>query len=172
MKAIINPKVKKHLPYILIVCIAASFLVLFVDYRYAEKYSDFVNVDAVIADVTRETTYHGESQKMSYDILITYEYSYDGKDYMSNRRELTKIGKKTGKQVSIKCNPESPEEIQEVYKRNIFALITSLLLLWDFFLWKGMQGITKKNKKMQNSFSNFDFLSILNAQQKNKKKWR
>lgn len=63
MRAIINPKVKKHLPYILIFCIAASFLVLFVDYRYAEKYSDFVNVDAVIADVTRETTYHGESQK-------------------------------------------------------------------------------------------------------------
>ena len=30
MRAIINPKVKKYLPYILIICIAASFLVLFV----------------------------------------------------------------------------------------------------------------------------------------------
>ena len=144
MRAIINLKVKKHLPYILIVCIAASFLVLFVDYRYAEKYSDFVNVDAVITDIRREATYYGESQKTSYDIFVTYEYSYDGEDYVSNRRELTKIGKKTEKQVSIKCNPKSPEEIQEVYKRNIFALITSLLLLWDFFLWKGMQGIAKE----------------------------
>lgn len=144
MRAIINPKVKKYLPYILIVCIAATFLVLFVDYRYAEKYSDFVNVDAVITDIRREATYHGESQKTSYNILITYEYSYDGEDYVSNRRELTKIGKKTGKQISIKCNPESPKEIQEVYKRNIFALITSLLLLWDFLLWKGMQGIAKE----------------------------
>ena len=144
MRAIINPKVKKHLPYILIVCIAASFLVLFVDYRYAEKYSYFVNVDAVIADVTRETTYHGESQKTSHDTLVTYEYSYNDEDYVSSRRELTKIDKKTGKQISIKCNPESPEEIQEVYKRNIFALITSLLLLWDFLLWKGMQGIAKE----------------------------
>lgn len=152
MRAIINPKVKKHLPYILIVCIAASFLVLFVDYRYAEKYSDFVNVDAVIADVTRETTYHGESQKTSHDTLVTYEYSYNDEDYVSSRRELTKIGKKTGKQVTIKCNPESPEEIQEVYERNIFALITALLLLWDFFLWKGMQGIAKENKKMQKFF--------------------
>ena len=97
MRAIINPKVKKYLPYILIACIAATFLVLFVDYRYAEKYSDFVNVDAVITDIRREATYHGESQKTSYDILITYEYSYDGEDYVSNRRELTKISKKTGK---------------------------------------------------------------------------
>ena len=115
MRAIINPKVKKYLPYILIACIAATFLVLFVDYRYAEKYSDFVNVDAVITDIRREATYHGE-------------------DYVSNRRELTKISKKTGKQVTIKCNPEFPEEIQEVYERNIFALITALLLLCDFFL--------------------------------------
>ena len=113
MKAIINPKVKKHLPYILIVCIAASFLVLFVDYRYAEKYSDFVNVDAVIADVTRETTCHGESQKTSYDILVKYKYSYDGK--------------------------------KDVYERNIFALITALLLLCDFFLWKGLHGVEKGN---------------------------
>lgn len=152
MRAIINPKVKKYLPYFLIACIAATFLVLFVDYRYAEKYSDFVNVDAVIADVTRETTYHGESQKTSHDTLVTYEYSYNDEDYVSSRRELTKIGKKTGKQVTIKCNPESPEEIQEVYERNIFALITALLLLWDFFLWKGMQGIAKENKKMQKFF--------------------
>ena len=144
MRAIINPKVKKYLPYILIACIAATFLVLFVDYRYAEKYSDFVNVDAVITDIRREATYHGESLKTSYDIIITYEYSYDGEDYVSNRRELTKISKKTGKQVTIKCNPESPEEIQEVYERNIFALITALLLLCDFFLWKGLRGIKKE----------------------------
>lgn len=72
MRAIINPKVKKHLPYILIVCIAASFLVLFVDYRYAEKYSDFVNVDAVIADVTRETTYHVENLKKHHTILSSH----------------------------------------------------------------------------------------------------
>lgn len=101
-------------------------------------------MDAVITDIRREAAYHGESQKTSYDILVTYEYSYDGENYAANRRELTKIGKKNGKQVTIKCNPESPEEIQEVYERNIFALITSLLLLWDFFLWKGIRGIVKE----------------------------
>lgn len=144
MRVIINPEVKKYLPYILIACIAATFLVIFVDYKYVERYSDFVSIDAVITDVRREATYHGESQKTSCDIIVTYEYSYNGEDYTSNRRELTKIGKKTGKQVSIKCNPESPEEIQEVYERNIFAIITALLLLWDFFLWKGLRGIAKE----------------------------
>ena len=184
MRVIINPEVKKYLPYILIACIAATFLVVFVDCKYVKKYSDFVNVDAVITDVRREATYHRrtekrgqtclpvglkvigrvrgsrkprprlvqasvsslhhvESQKTSYDILVTYEYSYNGEDYLSNRRELTKICKKTGKQVVIKCNPESPKEIQEVYERNIFAIITALLLLWDFFLWKGLWGIAK-----------------------------
>lgn len=144
MRVIINPEVKKYLPYILIDCIAATFLVVFVDCKYVKKYSDFVNVDAVITDIKREKTYHEESQKTSYDIIVTYEYSYNREDYTSNRRELTRIGKKTGKQVVIKCNPESPEEIQEVYERNIFALITALLLLWNFFLWKGMRGIAKE----------------------------
>lgn len=101
-------------------------------------------MDAVITDIRREVTYHGESQKTSYDILVRYKYSYDGKKYVSNRRELTKIGKNPGKHVSLKCNPESPEKIQEVYERNIFALIIALLLLWDFFLWKGMWGIMKE----------------------------
>ena len=65
MRVIINPEVKKYLPYILIACIAATLLVLFVDYKYAERYSDFVSVDAVITNVRREATYHGESQKTS-----------------------------------------------------------------------------------------------------------
>lgn len=144
MRVVINPEVKRYLPYIMITCIAATFLILFVDYKYVEKYGDFVSVDAVITDIRREVTYHGESQKTSYDILVRYKYSYDSKKYVSNRRELTRIGKNPGKHVSLKCNPESPEEIQEVYERNIFALITALLLLWDFFLWKGMRGITKE----------------------------
>ena len=144
MRVIINPEVKRYLPHILITCIAATFLVFFMDCKYVKKYSDFVNVDAVMTDIKREAVYHGGSQKTSYDILVTYEYSYNGEDCVSNRRELTKIGKKTGKCVSIKCNPESPEEIQEIYERNIFALITALLLLWDFFLWKSIQGIAKE----------------------------
>lgn len=144
MRIIINPEVKKYLPYIMIVCIAATLLVLFVDCKYFKKYSDFVNVDAVITDIKREVTYCEESQETSYDILVTYKYSYDGKNYAANRRELPKIDKKAGKQVTIKCNPESPEEIQEIYERNIFALITALLLLWDFFLWKSIQGIAKE----------------------------
>ena len=47
----------------MITCIVATFLVLFVDYKYTKKYSDFVNVDAVITDVRREAIYHGKSQK-------------------------------------------------------------------------------------------------------------
>ena len=61
----------------MITCITATFLVLFVDYKYVEKYGDFVSVDAVITDIRREVTYHGESQKTSYDILVRYKYSYD-----------------------------------------------------------------------------------------------
>lgn len=78
MRVVINPEVKRYLPYIMITCIVATFLVLFVDYKYTKKYSDFVNVDAVITDVRREAIYHGESQKTSYDILVRYKYSYDG----------------------------------------------------------------------------------------------
>lgn len=63
MRVVINPEVKRYLPYIMITCIAATFLVLFVDYKYVEKYGDFVSVDAVITDIRREITYHGESQK-------------------------------------------------------------------------------------------------------------
>ena len=36
MRVIINPEVKKYLPYILIACIAATFLVFFVDCKYGE----------------------------------------------------------------------------------------------------------------------------------------
>lgn len=87
-----------------------------------KKYSDFVNVDAVITDIRREATYHGESQKTSYDILITYEYSYDGEDYVSNRRELTKISKKTGKQVSQSNAIRSPRKKSRKYTKEIFLL--------------------------------------------------
>ena len=78
-----------------------------------EKYQNFVEVDALIINITKSNT---DETK-----LMEYQYKYDGKKYTLKRDELFAYGKKIGDTVTIKCNPKNPSEIQD--GSNTFFLI-------------------------------------------------
>ena len=70
-----------------------------------EKYQNFVEVDAIITNITKSNT---DKTK-----LMEYQYKHDGKKYTAERNELFTHGKKIGDTVTIKCNPKNPSEIQD-----------------------------------------------------------
>lgn len=85
-----------------------------------EKYQNFVEVDALITNITKSNT---DETK-----LMEYQYKYDGKKYTSKRDELFAYGKKIGDTVTIKCNPKDPSEIQD--GSNTFFLI--MIFMFSF----------------------------------------
>lgn len=95
-----------------------------------EKYQNFVEVDAIITNITKSNT---DKTK-----LMEYQYKHDGKKYTAERNELFTHGKKIGDTVTIKCNPKNPSEIQDgsdtfflfmifIFSFPIFSLIIRFL---------------------------------------------
>lgn len=70
-----------------------------------EKYQDFVEVDAIVTNITKST--ENSPNK------IEYQYKYDGKNYTVERNEAFRNGKEIGDTTTIKCNPKNPSEVQD-----------------------------------------------------------
>ena len=146
----INPEAKKSISWILLITLLATVVLVALDVKYHNKYADFQAVDAVISDVTRHVTKSPSSKnRTSYTNSITYEYEAAGKMYTATRREFTRIGKTEGEKVSIKYNPDHPEEIQQTYTQSMCMIITALLLFGDWFLWMCVRQIQKEKEEKE-----------------------
>lgn len=145
MQIIINPQAKKYIPWIFVAVLFATMCLIFTDVRYYFKYHNFVQVNAVITNIERyEVTSPSSENRSSYYNYITYEYTFKRKTYNATRTELTRIGKKKRKEVTIKCNPDLPGEIQDVYSQNMCKMITIFCFVMDWFLWMAMRQMRKE----------------------------
>ena len=86
-----------------------------------EKYQNFVEVDAIITNITKSNT---DKTK-----LMEYQYKHDGKKYTAERNELFTHGKKIGDIATIKCNPKT-------HRKSKMILILSFLLQFLCFLFR------------------------------------
>ena len=83
-----------------------SLILLIMGFKSSrEKYQDFVEVDAVVTNITKSTENNPNK--------IEYKYKYDGKNYTVERNEAFRNGKKIGDTATIKCNPKNPSEVQD-----------------------------------------------------------
>lgn len=70
-----------------------------------EKYQNFIEVDAIVTNITKSTENNPNK--------IEYQYKYDGKNYTVERNEAFRNGKEIGDTATIKCNPKNPSEVQD-----------------------------------------------------------
>lgn len=70
-----------------------------------EKYQNFIEVDAIVTNITKSTENNPNK--------IEYQYKYDGKNYTVERNEAFRNGREIGDTATIKCNPKNPSEVQD-----------------------------------------------------------
>lgn len=132
MKVIVNPEGKKYLPFIMLIAIFILALLVRTDVRYYQKYSKYEKTSAIITDVEHKVTSSEYDNSTSHENIITYKYNVDGNEYEASREEVTKFGKRVGKEVNIKYNPENPEEIQDVFGQKICLFMTAVISFFAF----------------------------------------
>lgn len=153
MQMILNPDTKKYIPKIFAAVLIATTLLIAMNVRYYQKYADFMPVDAMITDVQRHITSSPSSDnKTSYTTHVTYQYNYGSssnvsKTYTATRSEFFKFGKKKGKKVVVKINPENPDEIEDSYGLNACRMLTVFCFAVDAFLWMAIRQIKQEEEK-------------------------
>ena len=116
-----------------------------------EKYQNFVEVDALITNITKSNT---DETK-----LMEYQYKYNDRKYIAKRDELFAYGKKIGDTVTIKCNPKDPSEIQDgsntfflimifMFSFPAVVILAKCLLYSALWLMRFVNGDTIKQKKI------------------------
>ena len=65
---------------------------------------------------------------------MKYSYTYKEQDYTADRIEFLRLGKAPGKHVQIKCDPQNPNQIQNIYSMTISIVFLVILLITDFLL--------------------------------------
>lgn len=133
MRMIVNPKVRHTLPAILGCCIIGTALFLTVTVFSVIKYHNYVHVDAVISSVSH-TNNPSKPNSSNYRTYVQYSYNYGEQDYKAERIEFLRIGKTPGKHVQIKCDPQHPEQLQDVYLMTICIFCLIILVITDFLL--------------------------------------
>ena len=151
MQMILNPDTKKYIPKIFATVLISTALMLAMNVRYYQKYTDFVPVDAMITDVRQHIASSPSSDnKTSYTTYVTYQYKYGSsnasKTYTTTRSEFFRFGKEKGKKVVVKINPESPDEIENTYGRNACRMLTAFCFAIDAFLWMAIRQIKQEKE--------------------------
>lgn len=133
MSIIVNPKVRHVLPAVLGCCIAGTVLFLSITAYSVIKYRNYVHVDAVISSVSH-TNNPNKPNSSNYRTYVQYSYNYGEQAYNAERIEFLRIGKAPGKHVQIKCDPQHPEQIQDIYSMTICIFCLIILVITDFLL--------------------------------------
>ena len=55
-------------------------------------------------------------------------------NYTADRIEFLRLGKAPGKHVQIKCDPQNPNQIQNIYSMTICIVFLVILIITDFLL--------------------------------------
>lgn len=151
MQMILNPDTKKYIPKVLAAVLIATALLIAMNVRYYQKYTDFVPVDAMITDVRQHiTSLPSSDNKTSYTTHVTYQYKYGSsnasKTYTATRSEFCKFGKEKGKKIVVKINPENPDEIEDTYGLNACRMLTVFCFVVDAFLWMAIRQIKQEEE--------------------------
>lgn len=151
MQMILNPDTKKYIPKIFATVLISTALMLAMNVRYYQKYTDFVPVDAMITDVRQHIASSPSSDnKTSYTTYVTYQYKYGSsnasKTYTATRSEFFKFGKEKGKKIVVKINPENPDEIENTYGLNACRMLTVFCFVVDAFLWMAIRQIKQEEE--------------------------
>ena len=112
---------------------------MFVIYRTAiilltsHEYHDYVPVDAVISSVSRSNN-PNKPHSSNYHNYVKYSYTYKEQNYTADRIEFLRLDKAPGKHVQIKCDPQNPNQIQNIYSMTISIVFLVILIITDFLL--------------------------------------
>ena len=126
MSVTVNPKARQILPVILGCCVIGTIC-------SAIKYHDYVPVDAVISSVSRSNN-PNKPHSSNYHNYVKYSYTYKEQNYTADRIEFLRLGKAPGKHVQIKCDPQNPNQIQNIYSMTICIVFLVILIITDFLL--------------------------------------
>lgn len=132
MKIIV--KDKKSIKNILIVCIVAFIaLTVFIVFKFT-KYSSFAECEAAVITVNENIPNPGETSSTYSSLILSYEYL--GEKYTAEQMVTARTARKTteGDIITIKINPEKPEEIADSYASVLWIVIDVILLIFCIFM--------------------------------------
>ena len=107
MSVTVNPKARQILPVILGCCVIGTVFFL------------------AITNKPHSSNYHN---------YVKYSYTYKEQNYTADRIEFLRLGKAPGKHVQIKCDPQNPNQIQNIYSMTICIVFLVILIITDFLL--------------------------------------
>ena len=91
-----------------------SFLIfggIYLNYLYKMRF--YQSVEGIIVDT--DTSKSSLFDKNIISNRVTYKYTYEDKEYISSRNELTKFNKKIGKKVKINVFKNNPNILESSY---------------------------------------------------------
>lgn len=120
-----------------------SFLIfggIYLNYLYKMRF--YQSVEGIIVDT--DTSKSSLFDKNIISNRVTYKYTYEDKEYISSRNELTKFNKKIGKKVKIIVFKNNPNILESSYGRTMFLVLT---IISCFFMTIFGIVVFKKDKK-------------------------
>ena len=120
-----------------------SFLIfggIYLNYLYKMRF--YQSVEGIIVDT--DTSKSSLFDKNIISNRITYKYTYEDKEYISSRNELTKFNKKIGKKVKINVFKNNPNILESSYGRTMFLVLN---IISCFFMTIFGIVVFKKDKK-------------------------
>lgn len=100
------------------------------------KYSSFVEVEAKIINSYTKTGCFPNTLSDSH--FVTYEYKLDDNIYTSTRQLFAKKDREVGKVETVRCNPNNPEEIEDMYSKRSSSCIAIYLAIYSAILGAGL----------------------------------
>lgn len=120
-----------------------SFLIfggIYLNYLYKMRF--YQSVEGIIVDT--DTSKSSLFDKNIISNRVTYKYTYEDKEYISSRNELTKFNKKIGKKVKINVFKNNPNILESSYGKTMFLVLT---IISCFFMTIFGIVVFKKDKK-------------------------
>ena len=102
----------------------------------------YQSVEGIIVDT--DTSKSSLFDKNIISNRVTYKYTYEDKEYISSRNELTKFNKKIGKKVKINVFKNNPNILESSYGKTMFLVLT---IISCFFMTIFGIVVFKKDKK-------------------------
>ena len=115
MSVTVNPKARQILPVILGCCVIGTVFFLAI---------------TICSAINNPNKPHSSN----YHNYVKYSYTYKEQNYTADRIEFLRLGKAPGKHVQIKCDPQNPNQIQNIYSMTICIVFLVILIITDFLL--------------------------------------
>ena len=135
---------------ITVVCLLLSLIGLsaFLGVRLV-KWKDYVPVEAAVQAIdTSEGTLNHPNDRYTE---VTYTFRLNGQEYRAARNERFQSQSRVGEVRRIRCNPENPEMLEDVWSRSGIIIIlcggTGFLVLLLVGLWQEEKSSYRRQKE-------------------------